>query len=48
MANAISVSLPDDVYEALHEELDGYGDNRSALVTAALREYLDIPEEAEA
>jgi len=43
MADAISVSLPDEVSEALHDELNSYGDNRSALVAAALREYLDVP-----
>lgn len=40
MAEAITVSLNEDVVEALNADLE-YGDNRSALVEAALREYLD-------
>lgn len=43
MAQTISVSLPDDVAKELNSELE-YSDNRSAIVTAALRDHLDIPE----
>jgi len=44
MAEAISVSLPDDLADRLSEELDSYGDNRSALVQEALREYFSMGE----
>jgi len=41
MAQAISVSLEDDVYAALNNQLTDYGDNRSELVNQALKEKLE-------
>jgi len=44
VAERYTISVPDDVDERLAEELDSYGDNRSAVVTAALREYFGLEE----
>lgn len=46
MVEKITVSLPEDTYERLHEHLD-YGDNRSQLIAEAIDEYLDRVEAEE-
>jgi len=40
----ISVSIPNDMAERLHEDLS-YGDNRSEIVREALREYFGMEAE---
>ena len=47
MVEKISVSLPDDVADRLHDQLE-YGDNRSQWITQAIEDRLDRLEEAEA
>lgn len=47
MVEKISVSLPDDTADRLHEQLD-YGDNRSEWIATAIEERLERLEKEEA
>jgi metal-responsive CopG/Arc/MetJ family transcriptional regulator len=46
MVEKITVSLPEDTHERLHDHLD-YGDNRSAWIAQAIEERLDRLESEE-
>jgi metal-responsive CopG/Arc/MetJ family transcriptional regulator len=42
MAEQYSISLPDDLADRLDSETQAYGDNRSAVIQAALRDHWDM------
>jgi len=46
MVEKITVSLPDDTYERLHDRLE-YGDNRSKWIAEAIDERIERLEAAE-
>lgn len=42
MAQAYSISFDDEVAERLEAETSDYGDNRSAVVNDAMREFFEL------